>query len=538
MKRSLLMLLVAAIAALGIYYFVSRPTDAPPPPTAQTTVPTPAPAPAPAPSAAPAATPAPAPAPARPVKDSVVIGMSLEPPVLDSSLNAAAAIREITYQNIYESLTRIDRNGKIVPGLAESWTVSPDGKEYVFKLRSGVKYHDGEDFDAEDVKFTIERLIAPGPDNKIPARNLYVSIEKVEVVDPLTVKITMKNPDAFILFNLGVADAAIVDPKSQPTNGTNPVGTGPFKFQERKEGDSIELVKADTYRNPDAIKLNRVTFKFVRDPSAQVNALLAGDVDAFPGFQAPELVSRLKADDRFAVVIGSTQGETILSTNNAEGKPMAKLEVRQAIAHAINRDELVAAESGFAIPIGSHFSPADPAYVDLTGTYPFDLDKAKELMKAAGYENGFDATLKLPPVGYARRAGEVMVSQLGKIGIRLSIVQLEWPQWLSEVFREFNYDFTIVAHTEAYDIDRYARDKYYWGYNSEEFRKVYREMVATVDEAKRAELLKELQTIIARDAVNGYLFQLAKIGVWNKDLVGMWENSPTPSIDLTEVYWK
>jgi len=533
MKRTGLMLLVAVLAVVGIYYFVSRPKDAPPPPATSQTAPAPAPQ-----AAAPAPAPAPAAVPAKPAKDSVVIGMSLEPPVLDSSLNAAAAIREITYQNIYESLTRIDRNGRIVPGLAESWTVSPDGKEYVFKLRTGVKYHDGEAFDASDVKFSIDRLIDPSPDNKIPARNLYVSIEKVEVVDPATVKVTMKNPDAFVLFNLGVADASIVDPKSQPTNGTNPVGTGPFKFKERKEGDSIVLVKADTYRNPSAIKLNTVTFKFVKDPSAQINALLAGDVDTFPGFQAPELVGRLKTDNRFAVVIGSTQGETILATNNAAGKPMAKLEVRQAIAHAINREELIAAESGFAIPIGSHYSPADPAYIDLTKTYPFDLEKAKALMKQAGFENGFEATLKLPPVGYAKRSGEVVVSQLGKIGIKLSIVQLEWPQWLSEVFREFNYDFTIVAHTEAYDIDRYARDKYYWGYVSEDFRKVYREMVATVDEGKRADLLKQLQTIISKDAVNGFLYQLGKIGVWNKDLVGMWENSPTPSIDLTEVYWK
>jgi len=532
MKRIGLMLLVAVLAVIGIYYFVSRNQEmaSKPPATAQTT-------PAPAPQAA-APAPAPAPMPAKPAKDSVVIGMSLEPPVLDPSLNAASAVREITYQNIYESLTRIDRNGKIVPGLAESWTISPDGKEYVFKLRSGVKFHDGEAFDASDAKFSIDRLIVSGPENKIPARNLYVSIEKTEVVDPQTFKIIMKNPDAFILFNLGIADAAMVDPKSAPTNGTNPIGTGPFKFKERKEGDSVVIVKADTYRNPGAIKLNMATFKFVKDPSAQVNALLAGDVDTFPGFQAPELVEQLKKDDRFAVVVGSTQGETILATNNGEGKPMAKLEVRQAIAHAINRDELVAAESGFAIPIGSHFSPADPAYIDLTKTYPFDLAKAKELMKAAGYENGFDATLKLPPVGYAKRSGEVIVSQLGKIGIKLSIVQLEWPQWLSEVFRERNYDFTIVAHTEANDIDRYARDGYYWNYKSEEFRKVYREMVATVDEAKRADLLKQLQSIIAKDAVNGFMYQLAKIGVWNKNLVGMWENSPTPSIDLSEVYWK
>ena len=137
--------------------------------------------------------------------------------------------------------------------------------------------------------------------------------------------------------------------------------------------------------------------------------------------------------------------------------------------------------------------------------------------------------MKLPPVGYAQRAGEVMASQLGKIGIKLSIVQLEWPQWLAEVFKERNYELTIVAHTEANDIDRYARDGYYWNYHSDRSSAGDREIGPTTDQAKRVELLKQAQRIIAKDAVNGFLFELAKIGVWNKDLIGMWENSPTPS---------
>jgi peptide/nickel transport system substrate-binding protein len=115
---------------------------------------------------------------------------------------------------------------------------------------------------------------------------------------------------------------------------------------------------------------------------------------------------------------------------------------------------------------------------------------------------------------------------------------LQWPQWLAEVFKERNYDLTIVAHTEANDLDRYARDGYYWGYDSPEFKAKWREVVAATDFAKRDELLKQAQRIVARDAVNGFLFQLAKIGVWKKDLVGLWENSPTPQTDLTGVYWK
>jgi peptide/nickel transport system substrate-binding protein len=469
-------------------------------------------------------------------KDTVVIGMSLEPPVLDPTKNAASAVREVTYQNVYETLTRIGRNGEILPGLAESWSVDPDGLAYTFKLRAGVKFHDGEPCDANDVKFSLDRLFAA--DSTAPAKSLYTTFQSVEAPDPATVKITLKSGDAFLLYNVGIGDAAIMGRKSAATNDVKPIGTGPFMFKERKEGDSLVLVRAPTWRDPASVKLNTIIFKFIKDPSAQVNALLAGDVDTFPGFQAPELVERIRRDPRFAVVIGTSEGETILSTNNSSGKPASNLKVRQAIAHAIDRKELIDAQSGFGTPIGSHFAPHNPAYIDLTRTYPFDIARAKALMAEAGFAQGFDATLKLPPVGYAQRSGEVIVSQLGKIGVRLKIVQLEWAQWLKEVFRERDYDFSIVAHTEANDIDRYARDGYYWNYNSAAFRKAYAEMVQIIDPAKRTEQLRRLQKIIADDAVNGYLYQLAKVGIWKKELVGMWENSPTPAIDMTQVSWK
>jgi peptide/nickel transport system substrate-binding protein len=357
------------------------------------------------------------------------------------------------------------------------------------------------------------------------------------VVDAATVRITLKQPNSYLLYNLSLGDAGIMHPKSAATNDKNPIGTGPFVFKERKEGDSITFTKFAGYRNAAAVKLGSVIFKVVKDPSAQVNALLAGDVDAFPGFQAPELVARLKKDARFAVVVGTTEGEVIMATNNGK-KPFNDLKVRLAMAHALNRAELIDAESGFGTPIGSHFPPHNKAYVDLTQTYPFDIAKGKALLAEAGYPNGFEASLKLPPVGYAQRAGEVLVSQLGKIGIKVAITQLQWPQWLSEVFKERNYDLTVVAHTEANDLDRYARDGYYWAYDSAEFKAKWREVLSATDFAKRDELLKECQRIIARDAVNGFLYQLAKIGVWKKELAGMWENAPTPAIDLSNVSWK
>ena len=468
-------------------------------------------------------------------KDKLVIGMSLEPPVLDPTKNAAASIRELTCPNVFESLGRIDSRGEIGPGLAKSWTISPDGQEYVFKLHTGVKFHDGEAFDASAVKFSIDRLFAA--DSAVPAKSLFTDIDKVEVVDPATIKITLKSPNSYLLYNLSLGDAGIMHPKSAPTNDKQPIGTGPFVFKERKEGDSISFAKFAGYRDAASVKLGSIIFKVVKDPSAQVNALLAGDVDAFPGFQAPELVARLKKDARFAVVVGTTEGEVIMATNNGK-KPFNDLKVRQAMAHALNRAELIEAESGFGTPIGSHFPPHNKAYVDLTKTYPLDIAKGKALLAEAGYPNGFEASLKLPPVGYATRAGEVLVSQLGKIGIKVTITQLQWPQWLSEVFKERNYDLTVVAHTEANDLDRYARDGYYWGYDSAEFKAKWREVVAATDFAKRDALLKECQRIVARDAVNGFLYQLAKIGVWKKELLGMWENAPTPCVDLSAVSWK
>jgi len=236
-------------------------------------------------------------------------------------------------------------------------------------------------------------------------------------------------------------------------------------------------------------------------------------------------------------VIGSTEGETILATNNAR-PPFDKLEVRQAIAHAIDRKAIIdGASAGLGTPIGSHFSPANKAYIDLTGTYPHDIAKAKALLKQAGLEDGFSATLKLPPVAYARDGGQIVASQLREIGIRLEIIPIEWADWLSQVFTEKNYDLTIVSHTEANDIDIYARKDYYFNYRNPAFDKVIEELDRTTDEDRRDALHKQAQIILADDAVNGFLFELPKIGIWDAGLEGLWTNSPIQANDLTQVKW-
>ncbi|WP_425385539.1 ABC transporter substrate-binding protein [Tepidamorphus gemmatus] len=474
-------------------------------------------------------------APAAAQRTDITMGMVLEPPHLDPTAGAAAAIREVGYRNIFEGLTRIDRNGAVQPLLARDWEISDDGLVYTFHLQEGVKFHDGSPMTSADVAFSFKRAMAE--DSVNAQKQLFEPIEKLETPDDHTVVITLKRPTGHFPFNLGWGDMVIVSPASADTNKTRPIGTGPFRFAEWVPGDRIVLT-----RNPDywgePVALERATFKIIPDPAAAVAAMMAGDVDAFANFPAPEAIPQFEADPRFTVVIGSTEGETILAINNGR-PPFDDLKVRQAIAHAIDRQAIIeGAMFGLGTPIGSHFAPHHPAYVDLTGVYPYDPAKAKALLAEAGHADGIKATLKLPPPSYARRGGEVIAEQLRQVGIDLEIIPVEWAQWLEQVFRGKDYDLTIVSHTEPMDIEIYGRDDYYFNYHNPAFREVLDRLAAETDTQKRYALMGEAQKILAADAVNAFLFQLAKAGVWDARLEGLWENSPIPANDLTEVRWK
>jgi peptide/nickel transport system substrate-binding protein len=466
-------------------------------------------------------------------KDVLVMGMVLEPPHLDPTAGAAAAIDEVVYANVFEGLTRIDQRGQVQPALAESWAVSDDGLVYTFDLRAGVKFHDGSGFDSADAKFTLDRAVAPDSVNAQKA--LFEPIAKVEAPDAGRLAVTLKRPTSAFLFNMGWGDAVIVAPETAADNKTRPIGTGPFGFGQWAKGDRVEIERrADYWGRP--AKLSAATFKFISDPAAATAAMLAGDVDAFANFPAPESLAQLEADPRFKVVIGTTEGETILGMNNAV-KPLDDVRVRRAIAHAIDRQAIVdGAMFGYGTPIGSHFAPHHPAYVDLTGLYPHDPEKAKTLLAEAGVSD-LELSIKLPPPSYARRGGEIVAAQLKAVGIEAELIPVEWAQWLEQVFKNKDYQLSIVSHTEPMDIGIYARDDYYFNYSNPELKAVMSQLAATVDIGKQDALLGSAQTIIAEDSPVAFLFQLAKHGVWDAKVQGLWENSPVQANDLTAVSW-
>jgi peptide/nickel transport system substrate-binding protein len=464
----------------------------------------------------------------------LIIGTQLEPPVLDPSANPAAAISEVLYGNVYEGLVQFAADGSVLPKLALSWEISSDGLRYLFHLKSGVRFHDGSDFDAAAARYSLERILEPGSTN--PQRERLRAIRTVEVVDPLTLRVLLSRRSGGLLQSLAFGSAVMVSRTSALNNALRPIGTGPFRFLRWRRGDSITLERNPDYQGP-AARLGQVTFKFITDPSAAFAALMAGDVDAFSNYPAPESFSQFVVDRRFKVFTGTTEMETVLGLNERVA-PLNNALVRRAISYGLDRRAIIdGAMYGYGTPIGSHFPPHNPAYIDLTGMYPHDTVKARELLAQAGYPHGFAMTLKLPPPSYARRSGEIVASQLAQIGIQVKIENLEWAQWLDQVYRRHDFDMSIVGHAEPLDYDIYARDDYYFGYSNAEFKALIAALDDSVDAAARKDLLQQIQRKLATDAVNGFLFQYPRLDIWNAHAHDIGFDNVLGVVDVTRAYF-
>jgi peptide/nickel transport system substrate-binding protein len=425
-------------------------------------------------------------------------------------------------------------DGSVVAGLAQSWDISEDGLTYTFMLHDGVTFHDGTTMDAEDVKFSLDR--ARAEDSINAQKGLFADIADVTVIDPLTVAVTLSQPNGMFLFNMAWGDAVIVAPESIDTIASNPIGTGAFTFTDWVQGDRLELTRNESYWGQPAA-LETATFRFISDPTAAFAAVMAEDVDAFVGFPAPENLPQFEADPRFQVLVGNTEGETILSMNN-KMPPFDNVLVRQAVSLAIDRQSIIdGAMFGYGTPIGTHFAPHNPDYVDLIANSTYNPERARELLAEAGFADGFTTTLKLPPPSYARRGGEIIASQLREVGITAEISNLEWAQWIEEVFTGKDFGLSIVSHTEPMDIGIYANPEYYFQYDNPDFQALMDTLNATTDPATRSALLADAQTMISEDYVNGYLFQLAVPTVAKAGLNGLWLDQPTAAVDLTGVTW-
>jgi peptide/nickel transport system substrate-binding protein len=256
-----------------------------------------------------------------------------------------------------------------------------------------------------------------------------------------------------------------------------------------------------------------------------------------PRFQSPQSLKQFQADKRFVVEVGSTAGKGIMTINNRK-KPFDDVRVRRALSHAVDKKAFIdGVFEGLAKPIGSHMAPTDAGYVDLSGVYAHDPEKAKALLKEAGVPTPLNVTLTLPPPPYARKGGEILAAQLAKVGIIAKIENVEWAQWLGGTFKG-NFDLTVINHVEPLDYMNYANPQYYWGYDSKPFRDLAAKHSSTTGAKERTQLFGDMQRLIAKDAVNVFLFNAANTAVYRKGLKGLWSNSPIFANDMSAVSWQ
>ena len=465
----------------------------------------------------------------------LVVQSQTEPPGLDMTATPATATSGIVFYNVQESLVKVDRHGKLVPSLAERWHTA-DNRNYTFFLKKGVRFHNGRELKAADVKYCFERAL--NPETKHPYAKDYEAVGDIIVKDDYTVTFALKTVNANFLQNVARAGAAIYPREAVDTLKSHPVGTGPFRFEEWVRGDRVVLVKNGEYHVKGLPKLDRVTFRFITDPNAVLAALKAGDIDVSLFGLGPEHVQDLLKDARFQVISGDTTNDVILSMNNSR-KPYTDVRVRRAMTYGINKgDVLKGAMFGMGKILGTNVDPLNPYYVDMSKAMPYDPARAKQLLAEAGYPNGFDTVLKVTPqYEYTVRSGQVIADNLKKAGVNVKIEQIEWGQWLSRVFREADFDLSIIGHAEAWDIKNYANPKYYWRYDSPKFQALFAKSEVTVDEKARREVYADMQKVLVEEAPVVWLFMHPRLAATKKGVQGLWKDLPASANDLSEVTW-
>lgn len=453
----------------------------------------------------------------------ITIGFTLEPVSLDISGVAGQAIPQILLNNVYEGLMKVENSGKISPSIAESYTTSTNGLAYTFKLAKA-KFHDGANLTSADVIWSFNRVLDPKSTAVLPTqKQQFSTIASITAPNSSTIVINLKNRDNDFLFNL-TQRGGVIFKSGSADFATKANGTGPFKLGTWNRGNSITLDRNDNYRATKAFA-KKVVFRYILDATALSNAILSGQIDIMSTVQKPELLTVFKSRADLSIVSGTTNGEVTLGMNNSRA-PFNNVKVRQAIRQAINKTALIkTAWAGYGTKIGSFVPPTDAWYEDLSKERPFDIQAAKNLLKQAGYSNGFSIVLDVPPAPYAEASQEFIVASLKKIGISVTIKPVAWGEWLDRVFTKANYDMTIVAHVERSDMSIYANPEYYFRYNGAEYQALIKKAGSARTPLAQAESLKKAARLLSDESVSDWLFLIPNLQVAKKSISGFPRNS-------------
>ncbi|GAA4706049.1 ABC transporter substrate-binding protein [Brevibacillus fulvus] len=460
----------------------------------------------------------------------LIVGRGADSPGLDPITVTDGESYKVT-ENIMETLVNFEEtNTNVVPGLAESWEVSPDGLTYTFKLRQGVKFHDGSDFNADAVKFNFDRWMDKSNPLHNPEGFQYYNdmfggykgdeghvIKSVDVVDPSTVKFTLNRPLAPFIADLAMSPFAIASPKALQEMGPekfneHPVGTGPFKFVEWKRNDTITLEKNPDYWNKGYPKVDKLVFKVIPENSARLTALTSGEIDLMDGLN-PDDAETVKSNPDLQLILRPSMNIGFLGFNT-EKKPFDNPKVREAIAYAVNKPALVEAFwNGLGQPAKNPLPPSIWGYNDDIKDREFNLDKAKQLLAEAGFPNGFKTTFWAMPVPRpympdGQKIAEAIQQDLKQIGVETEIVTMEWATYLEKTRKGEQDMFLLGWNGDNGDPDNFLYtllDKNNIGsnnntrYNNEEVHQLLIKAQSAVTQEEREKLYKQAQEIIFKD---------------------------------------
>ncbi len=468
-------------------------------------------------------------------KTIVRINMESEPDNLDPWLSAASDT-EAVFHNVFEGLVLFDETGALIPGLAKSWDISDDGLTYTFHLRDDVTFHNGKAFSAEDVVYTYEALSGLGGEE--PLSSKFTNVTAINAIDDYTVELTLGEADAAFLQYTRVA----VLPKGYEDQSSAPVGTGPFVFEKYVPGQMVVLEKNENYYDESRMaKIDEAQIYIMGDDSAVLTALQSGQLDA--GIVYADSADYLSGD---FTINSSPQNMVQLFALNNSVEPFDDVRVRQAFEYAINKDQIIdGVFAGYATELYSNFSPVMSYFYndELSDVYTYDVEKAKELMAEAGYEDGFDITITVPS-NYQKHVdtAQVIAQQLKEINVNATIEPVEWGQWLEQVYTNAEYETTIVGLTGKLDpndiLGRYVSDygKNFMKYSNPDYDKLIEEAKTASDE-ERVELFKECQKVLTEDAAAVWICDPNAIAVTRSDLKG-YTFYPVSFIDLSKLYYE
>lgn len=462
----------------------------------------------------------------------LVVGASASPNSMDPSTSDAAAIPQVLLYNVYETLLKIDGEGKLQPLLANEWVMTPDAKTYTFELRPQARFASGSPVTADAVVNSINRIVTD-PAVLPVLKQQMAPIESMRAVDENTVEFVLKQPSHNWLYSMAQTAGIIYDPSALAMLTTRPAGSGPFVFEQWTQGDSVVLKRNENYWGTPT-KLAGVTFKYFTDANAMNAAMLAGQLDVVSNVAAPHALDQFN-DPRFTILEGVTSGEIVLGFNH-QTPALQNLKVRLAIIHAIDRKGLRdSVWAGKGPLIGSMVPPTDPWYEDLSNEIPYDPAKARELLAESGV-GPVSLRLRIPTLPYAPGAATYITSQLAEVGIQVTVDELEFPAtWIQQVMVESNYDMTIVAHVETRDIALFADPNYYWHYNNPEFQSLIAEADAAPTDTEQIALMKQAAKILADDGAADFLWLLPQLVVTKADVAGVAKNATSLSFDMTSV---